>query len=195
MTRTTESMKALHAATEDGAIALGAPHIGRFEAYVEEGQLIEGGQLLGMLHILNRRVRVVAPEGATGRVTTRLVQRERAVAYGAALCEVTAVDAMDAAGGDSAANTDDLPEGHFYFRASLDGLFYHAPSPEDPAFAEVGREVAEGDTLGLIEVMKFFYPVVFEQAERCEIVEVLVPDATPVSSGEPLVTLKRLAGS
>lgn len=38
--------------------------------------------------------------------------------------------------------------------APLVGIFYSAPSPEEPPFIEVGQEVKKGDTLFIIEAMK-----------------------------------------
>lgn len=38
--------------------------------------------------------------------------------------------------------------------APLVGIFYSAPSPEDPPFIEVGQKVKKGDTLFIIEAMK-----------------------------------------
>ena len=34
------------------------------------------------------------------------------------------------------------------------GVFYSAPSPNDPPFVKVGQKVKAGDTLGIIEAMK-----------------------------------------
>ena len=34
------------------------------------------------------------------------------------------------------------------------GLFWRAPSPGAPPFVEVGATVSDGDTLGIVEVMK-----------------------------------------
>lgn len=49
--------------------------------------------------------------------------------------------------------------------APVPGTFYRKPSPDEPVFKSEGDAVAAGDTLGLIEVMKTFAPVVAEEAE------------------------------
>ena len=41
-------------------------------------------------------------------------------------------------------------------RSPMVGTFYSKPSPEEPPFVAVGRNVKKGDTLCLIEVMKLF---------------------------------------
>ncbi|MEO0362051.1 MAG: acetyl-CoA carboxylase [Pseudomonadota bacterium] len=44
-------------------------------------------------------------------------------------------------------------------RSPLPGTFYRRPSPDDPPFVEDGGDVAAGDVIGLIEVMKTFHEV------------------------------------
>ena len=39
------------------------------------------------------------------------------------------------------------------------GVFYSAPSPNDPPFVKVGQKVQAGDTLGIIEAMKIMNPL------------------------------------
>lgn len=41
-------------------------------------------------------------------------------------------------------------------RAPMIGTFYSAKAPGEPPFVEVGTSVQQGDTLGLMEVMKLF---------------------------------------
>jgi acetyl-CoA carboxylase biotin carboxyl carrier protein len=40
--------------------------------------------------------------------------------------------------------------------APLTGIFYRSPSPQAPAFVQIGSVVAAGDVIGLIEAMKLF---------------------------------------
>ena len=40
--------------------------------------------------------------------------------------------------------------------APLTGIFYRSPSPQAPAFVQIGSVVAAGDVVGLIEAMKLF---------------------------------------
>ena len=40
--------------------------------------------------------------------------------------------------------------------APLTGIFYRSPSPQAPAFVQIGSLVAAGDVIGLIEAMKLF---------------------------------------
>jgi biotin carboxyl carrier protein len=77
------------------------------------------------------------------------------------------------------------PETARALAAPLTGTFYAAKSPEDPPFAEVGRQVAEGETVGLIEAMKVFSEVPAEFAGT--IVEIVAQNGKLVQRGEVLM--------
>ena len=49
-----------------------------------------------------------------------------------------------------------LPAGHVGVKAPMVGTFYRRPSPQEPAFIEVGARVKKGAPLCLIEVMKLY---------------------------------------
>lgn len=44
-------------------------------------------------------------------------------------------------------------------QSQIPGVFYRRPSPDEPVFVEEGDQVSEGQTIGLIEVMKSFNEV------------------------------------
>ena len=69
----------------------------------------------------------------------------------------------------------------------LPGTFYRRPSPDQPNFKEVGDAVAEGDVIGLIEVMKSFNEVLADQAGT--LAAFVADDEEPVMAGQPLVEL------
>ncbi len=70
----------------------------------------------------------------------------------------------------------------------LPGTFYRSPSPGEPPFKEPGANVAVGDVLGLIEVMKTFTQVIAEQAGR--VARFLVENEDAVMAGQPLLELE-----
>ena len=72
--------------------------------------------------------------------------------------------------------------------APLPGTFYRRPAPDQAPFKAEGAPVASGDTLGLIEVMKTFTPVLAEQAGT--IVRFLVDDQDAVMAGQPLYEIE-----
>jgi acetyl-CoA carboxylase biotin carboxyl carrier protein len=68
------------------------------------------------------------------------------------------------------------------------GTAYLASEPGSAPFAAVGSEVAEGDTLLLIEAMKTFNPIRAPRAGR--ITQIFVADGSPVEYGEVLLILE-----
>jgi len=75
------------------------------------------------------------------------------------------------------------------FPSPLPGVFYRAPAPDKPPFKSEGDGVAAGDTIGLIEVMKTFTPVLAEEGGR--LVKFLVENEGAVMAGQPLYELDR----
>lgn len=69
----------------------------------------------------------------------------------------------------------------------LPGTFYRKPSPDAPAYKNVGDAVAVGDVIGLIEVMKSFNEVKADQAGT--LTAFLADDEEPVMAGQPLAEL------
>ncbi len=70
----------------------------------------------------------------------------------------------------------------------LPGTFYEKPSPEAEPFKTAGDQVAVGDVVGLIEVMKTFIEVKSEIAGTFTRYE--AADACPVSAGQILAQVE-----
>lgn len=65
------------------------------------------------------------------------------------------------------------------------GVFYVAPSPNEPPFIKVGQQVQAGDTLGIIEAMKIMNPL--EATQSGVIAEILVQNGDVVQFGQPII--------
>ena len=72
-------------------------------------------------------------------------------------------------------------------KSPIPGTFYRKPSPEEPPFKEVGDAVANGDTIGLVEVMKTFHEV--KSDGEGTVTSFGVEDSEPVMAGQVLVVL------
>jgi len=72
-------------------------------------------------------------------------------------------------------------------QATIPGIFYRRPAPDQPPYKNDGDAIALGDTVGLIEVMKTFTPVVAEQAGRNA--RFLVENEEAIMAGQPLVEM------
>ncbi|RTE54715.1 acetyl-CoA carboxylase biotin carboxyl carrier protein [Arenibacter aquaticus] len=69
-------------------------------------------------------------------------------------------------------------------KSPIIGTFYRKPSPDKPAFVEVGNTINKGDVLCVIEAMKLFNDI--ESEVSGTIVKVLVDDSSPVEFDQPL---------
>jgi len=72
--------------------------------------------------------------------------------------------------------------------APIPGTFYRKPAPDQPPFKADDAPVAKGDTVGLIEVMKTFTPVVAEESGRS--LRFLIADEDAVMAGQPLYEIE-----
>lgn len=163
---------------------LRAPSVGWFRRTVLVDHLIVPGDTIGELDVLGRIVRVVAPR-VRGIVQLDDPSEHRAVGYGDVLVRLAAeVATALAAPAIDAAKTAEQN----VFRAPTSGRYYGRPSPDKPAFVEVGAELAAGATVCLLEVMKTFHRVTFAGAPA-RVRAVLVADGADVTAGEPLLAL------
>ena len=74
-----------------------------------------------------------------------------------------------------------------------DGIFYRRPSPDSPAYVEVGSAVSSGSIMGLVEIMKCFHQITYgglDLPEKGEIVKILADDAAEVRFGQALFHVK-----
>jgi biotin carboxyl carrier protein len=69
----------------------------------------------------------------------------------------------------------------------LPGTFYRRPAPDQPVYKAEGDQVAIGDVVGLVEVMKTFNEVKATAAGR--VVKFLIENEDAVMAGQPLVDL------
>ncbi len=72
----------------------------------------------------------------------------------------------------------------------LVGVFYAAPSPEEPPYVTAGARVKKGDTLCLIEAMKMMSEI--SAPADCVVEEVLAQDGQAVGVGAPLFRIRRV---
>ncbi len=91
--------------------------------------------------------------------------------------EVTAPTPVKAESKDESTN-------YIEIKSPMIGTFYRSPSPDKPAFVEVGDQIKEGDVVCIIEAMKLFNEI--ESEVNGKIVKVLVDDNTPVEYDQPL---------
>jgi biotin carboxyl carrier protein len=88
-----------------------------------------------------------------------------------------------------AAGDSPVPDDQFIaVKAPMLGTFYRRPNPEAEPFVAIGQNVAAGDQIGLIEVMKSYHEV--NAPEAGIIVDILADDGNYVEFGQTLVTIR-----
>lgn len=70
----------------------------------------------------------------------------------------------------------------------LPGVFYRRPSPEEEEYVREGDTVSEGQTIGLIEVMKNFTEL--KATASGTVKEFLVDDSAEVSVGQDVAVVE-----
>jgi acetyl-CoA carboxylase biotin carboxyl carrier protein len=69
-------------------------------------------------------------------------------------------------------------------KSPMIGTYYKTPSPDKPAFVNIGDEIKVGQVLCIVEAMKLFNEIESEVTGR--IVKILVENASPVEYDQPL---------
>lgn len=128
----------------------------------------------------------VAKESGVGEIVVeeegaRIAVRMPGAVAAAPAAPVAAAAAAPAAAPASAASH---PANWYCVTSPMVGTFYAAPAPGEPAFVQVGDEVAANQTLCIVEAMKLMNEIGAE--EMGTVREVCVEDATPVEFGTPL---------
>jgi acetyl-CoA carboxylase biotin carboxyl carrier protein len=103
-----------------------------------------------------------------------------------AAAAVSAGSAVDAPPGGGTAAAPARPS----VTAPLTGIWYGSPAPGSAAFVAVGREVAVGQVIGLIEAMKLFNEIKSDLAGR--VVRVIPENGALVKAKQPLIEVEPL---
>ena len=72
-------------------------------------------------------------------------------------------------------------------KSPMVGVFYAAPSPDQPAYVSVGSKVKKGDIVCIIEAMKIMNEITAEESGT--ITEILVNNGDIVEYEQPLFTI------
>jgi len=83
----------------------------------------------------------------------------------------------------------DEDEGLTPITSPMVGTFYRAPSPESPAYADIGDTVKPGKVVCIIEAMKLFNEIEAEISGT--VAKILVENGQPVEYGQKLMLIKK----
>lgn len=178
-----------------------SPSPGFFRPAVRDGAIIAATDVaaayLGELEILGQLFRLVLRAGTVGSGAVVLPERFAGktrvpVAFGD---ELLTLDGAAAAAGASlarASSTAAATSG-LVVRAPSSGRFYGRPSPQKPPFLSPGETIERGHTVCLLEVMKTFHRVTYDDLslpERAKVLAILVAEESDVVAGQPLLSVE-----
>lgn len=199
----------LHAASklalvtdEDGPrFAVASPAPGWFRPSVAAGALVDAGARggaagvpIGELEVLGKSYQLLVPRGA-GLVVLAPALGGRArspVAAGELVLWLDAAAALGPRAGEAAV-TDVGAAAGLVVRAPSSGRFYTRPGPQKPPFVEAGAIIERGHTVCLLEVMKTFHRVTYDDPalpERARVLAVLAQEESDVTAGQGLIEVE-----
>jgi oxaloacetate decarboxylase alpha subunit len=136
--------------------------------------------ILGMIE--ESEVDEVVIEEGDLKITVRKAGVEPAAAAAAPPASAAAPAPAAATGADQGAN------GHHLVKSKWVATFYRSPSPQTPAFVEVGDRVEAGQTLCILEMMKMMNELTADVAGVIR--EILVENGETVQYGQPLFAIE-----
>jgi len=87
----------------------------------------------------------------------------------------------------AAASQSSVNNGHT-IKSPMVGTFYRAPAPGASNFIEIGKNVAKGDVLCIVEAMKMMNQI---EADKAGVISaILVDDGTPIEFDQPLFVIQ-----
>jgi acetyl-CoA carboxylase biotin carboxyl carrier protein len=184
-------------------LLLVSPTVGMADGAPGMGVFLNPNDRVISMKILNERYELRLPRDVHGRVTQVFIPNSYTpVAYGEAIARIDP-RGLGAARGDPAGSSEagsaahDAQEaGVITVNAPSEGIFYRRPSPDSPAYVEVGSKVATGSMLALVEIMKCFHQITYGGPgfpDNGEVVKILVEDAAGVQFGQELFQIKPTA--
>ena len=192
----------VHPDSDDPAtLIVSSPVVGRIDGELRTGLFLNPFERIASMIVLNRRFVVRLPRDVAGGIVEVFVpDAVTPVAYGDPIIRI---DPRAGAGGDASPGSgsrerrsDSIGTEGITIKAPSEGFFYRRPTPDSPAYIEVGSKVEEGTVLGLVEVMKCFNPITYGGVglpSRGEVLRILVEDGSEVQFGQPLFDIRPIA--
>lgn len=149
-------------------------------------------RLVRKLAAILKETELTEIEVERGDLRIRVARELTVTAAPMALAPAVAAPALAAPTASASASADSAPAAAEYagdvVNSPMVGTVYLQPQPGAEPFVRVGTQVAEGQTLLIVEAMKTMNPIPAPRAGK--VVEILVADAQPVEFGEPLVVIE-----
>ena len=127
-------------------------------------------------------------EGFKLRLSRKSGESVPQILQAAPVAQAAAPAAAPAPAAEAPAPAGDEP-GTSVVKSPMVGTFYRSPSPDSPAFVDVGAKISEDSVVCIIEAMKVMNEI---QAEiKGTITEILVENGDAIEFGQPLFKVKQ----
>ena len=185
------SLPCILSSTGHEEMSVCAPLIGRLTLLLQHDQLVRGFIKVGTIQQLNRVISLHL-ELDDVYVVKRVHNMAKHVAYGHPLFNLKRANITDHAGSAKQREQRNERADRIFVRAPMEGMFYARPSPEENNFVAIGDIIEPKQTIGLIEVMKCYYPITYEGTQPLRIKALLVDDKSALESNTPIVELEKI---
>ncbi len=142
-------------------------------------------QLIKMVELANINEIEIEEEDKKIRITKVSAQNVSVSAQPMPAAPAPPVAPAEAAPAAPEARNENLVE----VRSPMVGTFYRSPSPDADPYTEVGKTVAAGDVLCIVEAMKLMNEIESEVSGK--VVEILVENAQPVEFNQVLFVIEK----
>ncbi len=127
-------------------------------------------------------------EGFKLRLSRKSGESVPQILQAAPVAQAAAPAAAPAPAAEAPAPAGDEP-GTSVVKSPMVGTFYRSPSPDSPAFVDVGAKISEDSVVCIVEAMKVMNEI---QAEiKGTITEILVENGDAIEFGQPLFKVKQ----
>jgi acetyl-CoA carboxylase biotin carboxyl carrier protein len=176
---------------KEGIVNIFSPSVGIYHRSPNNGDYLCPGSYIGYLSVLKSKFQLYIPDDISGRTDIDINSlREIRTGYGDPILQILSTEnitSIDNVKKDKF-NGNKKQEG-IIIRSFITGIFYSRETPDSSPFVKVGSIVTRGDTLGLIEVMKSFNKIIFDEGEKFGsgiIEEIFVDNDIEIKMGDPL---------
>ncbi len=174
-----------------------SPAVGVADGIPDEGAYLNPGEGFLTMRIMGRRHVLQLPRNVLGRISERFIDdTQTPLDYNQPLLRLSPFNETTATAGGSPSKGEqgeDVDADLIPVESPSEGVFYHRPSPDSPAYVDEGSEVTDGTVVGLVEVMKCFNQIRYGGPglpERGTVAKVLVEDAAEVTFGQVLFLIR-----
>ena len=162
-----------------------SPIVGKIISFINNQKYLLPSAEIASIKNLNNIFIIISPKNIEGEIQTLDLSLGQSIYYNQLLLSINKKDTQI-----NEKTFDIISNKNNYINESylspMDGLFYLKPSPNEPYFIKEGDIIKQGDTLGLIEVMKCFYELKYEKTNEKRVNKIFISNESLINTGDKL---------